>query len=112
MAQRDRSQGFGFMYVNIAKVLEEQKEVSAESVTPVSTKNVHHANFNRDTEAMPTTKDSQVKPSTDVVKLEGRAQAMAQIKENLDRLQSLHHRLHAMLEELNKISSSPKRGKN
>ena len=95
MAQRDRSQSFGFMYVNIAKVLEERKEISAESPVPVSTQNVRHANFNKDPKTNP----------------ESRTQAMTQIKENLDRLQSLHHKLHAMLDELNKISSSSKRGK-
>lgn len=98
MAQRDRSQGFGFMYVNIAKVLEERGKLSAESSAPVSTANVHHANFNKDTQT-PSAPTVAPKTTTDA-----RPQAMQQIKDNLDRLQSLHHKLHAMLDELNRIS--------
>ena len=101
MAQRDRSQGFGFMYVNIAKVLEERKEVSTDSTEPVSTQNVRHANFNKDTQLKPVANPTS--------KMDGRAEAMSQIKENLDRLQSLHHKLHAMLDELNHVSQHSKR---
>lgn len=35
--------------------------------------------------------------------------AIQQIKENLDRLQHLHHKLHAMLEELNHITKPERR---
>lgn len=104
MAQRDRSQGFGFMYVNIAKVLEDREKLSAESTTPVSTSNVHVANFNKDQVKVATTPVAPV-AAEKAAPAEGRKQAMTQIKENLDRLQSLHHRLHAMLDELNRIST-------
>lgn len=96
MAQRDRSQGFGFMYVDITKLLKQRDELAKSEMTPVTTNNVMTANFNKD-------KTLEVPSITANVPYD-KAQAIAQIKSNLDRLQSLHHKLHAMLEELNKIS--------
>lgn len=100
MAQRDRSQGFGFMYVNIAKLLTEKSEEMPKESTPVLTNNVRTANFNKDTAAPAKSEPTRV--------LADRATAITQIRENLDRLQSLHHKLHAMLEELNRITDSSK----
>jgi len=98
MAQRDRSQGFGFMYVDITKLLKQRDELAKSDVSaaPVSRNNVMTANFNKD-------KNFEV-PSITTNVPHDKAAAIAQIKSNLDRLQALHHKLHAMLEELNKIS--------
>ena len=49
MAHRDRTQGFGFMYVDISKLLRERKESKESDLSaPVLTNNVKHANFNKD----------------------------------------------------------------
>ena len=111
MGQRDHSQGFGFMYVNLSKILEERKRVSVDSDAPVSTQNVHHANFNKDANTDPTPSAGRIAPILTQLPSTDRTAAMKQIKENLDRLQTLHHKLHAMLEELNRISDSSKRRK-
>lgn len=93
MAHRDRSQGFGFVYVDIKKLLEEKDALgNPESPTPVSTEGVAAANF-------PKTADA----------VRERSQAVHQIKDNLDRLQSLHHRLHAMLAEIGQITDKKKK---
>jgi hypothetical protein len=99
MAQRDRSQGFGFMYVDISKILKQRDELAKSEMTPVSTNNVMTANFNKDRK-IETPVTAEVPPTVPYDK----AQAIQQIKNNLDRLQTLHHKLHAMLAELNKIS--------
>ena len=102
MAERDRSQGFGFMYVDITKLLADKAKLEHEK--PVLTQDVKTANFNKD----------EVKPKETtgkVIELQksDKTNSIKQIKENLDRLQSLHHKLHAMLEEIDK---STKNGNN
>lgn len=89
MAHRDRSQGFGFVYVDISTLLKQRDAMNAPSV-----------NFNKDPEKP---KDTQEREETP------RISAIHQIKQNLDRLQTLHHKLHVMLEELNQITSSKRR---
>lgn len=101
MAHRDKAQGFGFMYVDISKLLLERKQnkTTENTESPVLTNNVKHANFNKDTAA-------PVK--SDIAALVGdqKTEAIRQVRENLDRLQTLHHRLHSMLDELNRVSES------
>lgn len=112
MAHRDRSQGFGFMYVNMAKILEERdNRAPAKEEAPVLTDNVKTVNFNKDTQVHPDVKrvakpSAQSNPSAFV---EERTKAIEQIKSNLDRLQSLHHRLHTILDELNQITNRDKK---
>lgn len=97
MAERDRSQGFGFMYVDISKLLSDKAKL--ENDKPVLTENVKTANFNKDnTEAKEPAKVLDLHPDKSI--------AIKQIKENLDRLQSLHHKLHAMLEEIDKSTKN------
>jgi len=105
MAQRDRNQGFGFMYADITKLIAKKKELEkAEGFTPLQTEG-QTLNFNRDKSPV-VAKASSHLPSTegfnDMIK--ERANAVANLRENLDRLQSLHHKLHSMLDELNKIA--------
>ena len=96
MASRDKSQGFGFMYLDLSQVMQQknQSEKNSEApLTPVA--NVTTLNFN---------KDKVHSPSEPTQLTKERLDAIQQIRENLDRLQALHHKLHAMLEELNKLT--------
>lgn len=79
MAQRDRSAGHAFMYVNIEDLLRQTQKVKKEDEhsSPVSTKSQTTHQFNETTH---------------------------QVQGNLERLQALHHKLHVMLEELNKLT--------
>ncbi|MFM8268888.1 MAG: hypothetical protein ACKN9V_01775 [Pseudomonadota bacterium] len=79
MAHRDRSAGHAFMYVDIKELLQQTPTIKkdAENQTPV---------------AAPTHSTHQFGTSAE------------QVQGNLERLQALHHKLHAMLEELNKLS--------
>lgn len=100
MGQRDKTQGFGFMYVDISKILLERKN-SAQNVTsetPVMTDNVKHANFNKDAPLPKATLTTLV--------ADQKAEAIRQVKANLDRLQTLHHKLHSMLDELSRVNDS------
>jgi hypothetical protein len=92
MAQRDRSQGFAFVYVDVAKLLKENKTVREE--TPVL--------IPEDTQAV------HVPIESAKASVSGDAPAVKQIRENLDRLSVLHHKLHAMLDELNSITGKKK----
>lgn len=102
MAQRDRSQGFGFVYVDIQKLLAQRHEFAErpeESLSTAQTMTVPSVNFNKD----------NVRPLKRPEIKSGRAEEVHQVKENLDRLQSLHHKLHAMLEELNQLTGKKKK---
>lgn len=107
MAFRDRSQGFAFVYVDVAKLLKEKDRFLENQDGPVYGPEEKSVNFNRDPRPAGTPPQEMVGPQT----AERRA-AITQIKDNLDRLQSLHHKLHAMLEDLNKVADSDKKKKN
>ncbi len=105
MAQKDRNQGFGFMYADITQLIAKKKEMEkAEGFTPIQIEG-QTLNFNRDKSPL-VAKTTTEFPSTEGFNdmLKDRANAVATLKENLDRLQSLHHKLHSMLDELNKIT--------
>jgi hypothetical protein len=105
MAQRDHNQGFGFMYADITKLIEKKRELDKQDGFAPLPQEGQTLNFNRD-------KGSLVaKSSKEMVSPEGfnnfvrdRSNAISTLKDNLDRLQSLHHKLHSMLDELNKIT--------
>ena len=87
MAQRDWSQGFGFIYVDIPSFLKEAKDMPLDFATPVETAT------------------TPAVPSVNLTKVASpEATQTTQVKKNLDRLQTLHHKLHALLEELNQMS--------
>lgn len=130
MAERDKSQGFGFVYVDVKKLLEEARarvteatttesatpseksdapteasEKSAANVpTPISvqwpTPGAKVLNFNRDTDVVPAPTADAV-PS---VATQNPSVALKQIRQSLDRLQALHHKLHAVLAELSQAT--------
>lgn len=91
MAHRDRSTGHAFMYVNVKDLLKQTQEIrkASEAGSPVPTESQITHQF--------TPAPQSPSPSPAVANTE-------QIKGNLERLQSLHHKLHAMLEELNKLT--------
>jgi hypothetical protein len=103
MAHRDKTQGFGFVYVDLKKILAQRDHISnpqnepQNELVPEGTQSV---NFNKD--PLPVAPDANTRQ---------RAQAITQIRTNLDRLQSLHHKLHAILEDLNKITDSDNKKK-
>ena len=102
MAQRDRSQGFAFMYVDISKLLKQRDELKNTEI-PVATATAPVINLNRDKPA--------IVQNDSLALNQDRQLSLKMIKDNLDRLQSLHHKLHAMLEELNKITIHEKKSK-
>jgi hypothetical protein len=101
MAFRDKSQGFAFVYTDLAKILAERDKITRDNGGPVHPPETPSANFNKDkiNKPVPNTSDDS----------RARTQAIAEIKDNLDRLQSLHHKLHAMLADLNKITDREKK---
>lgn len=112
MASRDRGQGFGFVYVDIAKLLKEKNKLFENpSSGPVHTDSTAKTiNFNRDELIQRKAAAAPVAAApapTDSVR--ERAQAIQQIRDNLDRLQSLHHKLHAMLNELNQAADKKRK---
>lgn len=84
MAQRDRSQGFAFVYVDVARLLKENAKVVREDSPVLIADDVSSVH-------VPLT------PGRD-------ASSTKQIRANLDRLSVLHHKLHAMLDELNQLT--------
>ncbi|MCB0404074.1 MAG: hypothetical protein KDD51_04760 [Bdellovibrionales bacterium] len=122
MAYRDKGQGFAFVYVDIKKLLESSKKpLDFEQPLTEEVKDSKVVRFNRDTAPvapapkLPTADFVPIQPSQvplrGISQVRERAEAITQIKKNLDRLQSLHHKLHAMLEDLNSVSESRKKKK-
>lgn len=97
MAQRDKSQGIGFVYLDIASFL--KQPVSENKPVPIPENNLI-VNLNKDPASVRQIGNQTVHPN-----------AIAEIKSNLDRLQSLHHKLHVMLEELNQMAERDKKRK-
>lgn len=102
MASRDRSQGFGFVYMNLESLLSNKEQWTEEG--PLPTFNTKTVNFNKDAAVAPVTEITS--PETTAPKT-----SVEQIRENLDRLQSLHQRIHVMLQELNQMGARKKNPK-
>jgi hypothetical protein len=107
MAVRDKSQGFAFVYTDLAKILAERDRGTREDAPVVPPPETQSVNFNKDVRRVPPPADAAATAAGNDAR--ARATAIQEIKENLDRLQSLHHKLHAMLEELNKITEQEKK---
>ncbi len=105
MASRDKSQGFGFMYMDLAQLVAQRDEIQKNPNSLIN-QNAHTINFNKDPQIKSVPRPT---PISTVESVQERKQAIHQIRENLDRLQSLHHKLHAMLEELNQITDDKKK---
>lgn len=100
MAYRDRSQGIAFVYAPIRHLLKDESEASS-SEAFIDTKNAPKINLNKDPLPAPQKPEAQW--------LKERGAALSQIRENLDRLQSLHHKLHTMLGDINSASGKKKK---
>lgn len=120
MAYRDKSQGFAFVYVDIHKLLASQKSGKPFSSPPEATPpKPNVVNLNRDPKVTKKTDDAveaflPVQPELQPKSLEdvkSRGEAIQQIKSNLDRMQSLHHKLHTVLDDLNRVSHWKKKKK-
>lgn len=90
MAHRDKKQGFAFVYVDAQKMLDRVRKQPVDAPMAVEAGPAPKFNF-----TLPTAN----KKSPEAVK---------KIKDNLDRLQALHHKLHAMLAELNEVAEKKK----
>ncbi len=110
MAQRDKSQGFGFVYVDVASLFATRDQLDKKNSRATPIPNPSEAktlNFNKDPQVRVAPEEPTTVPVTGSVETKGAA--ITQIRENLDRLQSLHHKLHAMLEELTQITGREKK---
>jgi len=105
MAQRDRNQGFGFMYADITKLIAKKREIeNTEGFSPIQPEG-KTLNFNRDKSPVVSKQALEISSTLNTQQMiQDRNNAVATLKDNLDRLQSLHHKLHSMLDELNKIT--------
>lgn len=99
MAQRDKTQGFGFVYVDIEKLMAQRDELTKERALHPQAQTAKTINLNRD--PRPVAAAAEL-PASGGPELE-------QIREKLDRLQTLHHKLHAVLEELSTATSTDKK---
>lgn len=110
MAYRDRSQGFAFVYVDLAKILRE-RDKQVDDTGPVFPGETKSINFNKDILASAKAAPAAAAPTEEMVspQVTERSAAIRQIRENLDRLQSLHHKLHSMLDELNHVTDKKKK---
>lgn len=79
------------MYVDVKDLLEKTQQIrkAAEAGAPVSSQ---------------TQTTHQFTPAIHSEKSQDSSQSSDQVRSNLERLQALHHKLHAMLEELNKLN--------
>ncbi|MBI1862305.1 MAG: hypothetical protein HYR96_15430 [Deltaproteobacteria bacterium] len=91
MSYRDKSQGFGFVYVDIQKLLA-QKNMSQ----PVMDTKALSINLNKDPIKPQMNPSAQVVPPT------------KEITQNLDRLTALHQKLHVLMEELDTLTKKKK----
>ena len=110
MAFRDRNQGFGFVYVDIKKLLEQKDIIEQNPETHPQENTAFSVHMPKKAAPSP----APVIVPMPEVKSEARLQQpvderIKQIKENLDRLQSLHHKLHAVLDELSNVSRNKKK---
>ena len=85
MSYRDKSQGFGFVYLDISKLLA-QKNLGED---PVMDPEALTVNLNKD--------PFKAKPAP-----------VTEVTQNLDRLATLHQKLHVLMEELNQLTKKKK----
>ncbi len=119
MGYRDRSQGFAFVYADLAKLLRERDQIDINSSSPLYGASPSDLSVNLSKDAAVPAADSNHSPTHSQasetqempIPLKGdqKQSAVRQIRANLDRLQSLHHKLHAMLEELNQVTNKKKK---
>ena len=106
MASRDKSQGFGFVYVDLKQLMNQRDELAKNPLHPQG-QTAQVVNLNRDAKRV--TDGAAVETKKPELKFPASGATLEQIRENLDRLQSLHHKLHAVLDELNKTTDGGKK---
>lgn len=118
MANRDKSQGIAFVYGDLQKMLSDEfvpwaKDSSVKAVNfplPEPRRAVSKLEEAPVPESNPTSEEvNEENRSVGRRKSDQDTASIRRIRENLDRLQTLHHKLHAMLEELNQVSGSKKK---
>ncbi len=108
MAYRDRSQGIAFVYGDLHTLVQRAKEAPAEDAhIPVPVNDLPRQISLPVTSKEPKIPTTPVQGSTQDSQgaewASNRTAALHQIRSNLDRLQSLHHKLHSMLSDINKL---------
>ena len=99
VAQRDKSQGFGFVYFELAALLGKNRAIpAAQQSIDTGSFAVPNINFPK-LEARKTPEDSM---NTNPAPIDSKK--VHDIRDKLDRLQALHHKLHVMLEEVDKLT--------
>src|SRR5262245_16816159 len=100
MAFRDRSQGFGFVYVDIKKLLEQIDVIEQNPEAHPQEGTALSIHIPKKASAVPTPAPAPAPvPSAPITNDDAASnkkpmdERIKQIKENLDRLQSLHHKL-------------------
>ncbi len=110
MAFRDRNQGFGFVYVDIKKLLEQTDIIEQNPETHPQENTAFSIHLPKKPTPSPAPAIVQVaEAKTDASTARPVDERIKQIKENLDRLQSLHHKLHAVLDELSNVNRGKKK---
>lgn len=111
MAVRDKSQGFGFVFVDTNKLINQLDEVEHNPEVHPQQNTAQSFHFHKDIEPSPTVdiKLEHLKPVESTEKKKPMDERIKQIKENLDRLQKLHHKLFSVLDELSAASRSRKK---
>jgi hypothetical protein len=104
MAFRDKSQGFGFVYVDVEKLLAQRDELSKNPLHPQA-ETAQTINLNRDKTR---TEGPKIVPVPSLPS----EPSLADIREKLDKLQTLHHKLHVVLEELSTVTGNDTKKKN
>lgn len=99
MARRDRSQGFAFVYIDVREFLKASRQKKIQDISSHQPTEGMVINLNKESSSDSPAEGTNAAPS----------EAVSQIRDNLDRLQSLHHKLHAMLAELNQATGKKKR---
>lgn len=109
MAHRDSNQGFAFVYVDIKKLLKgESSDKDLDFHRPLNIgANTQSINIPKPQSGSKMADPQITKITAKPIGKQSPA-AVQQIRQNLDRLQVLHHKLHAMLEELNKATKKKK----
>ncbi len=114
MATRDKSQGFGFVYIDIAKLLQNKQDAEpifdkeARSINLNKTPWKSSGNLNDDAKVTWPTTAIPATPFTSAVDQTSPIAPVAQVTSNLDRLSALHHKLHVLMEELNTLTKKKK----
>lgn len=104
MARRDNGQGFGFVYFDLSVLLGKNRAFATaqESVETgnYSVPNINFPKFHNGSSKTEVLENTPPSPTG--------TKKVRDIRDKLDRLQALHHKLHVMLEEVDKLTKKKK----